>query len=439
MSTKETQPETPICGQADNNDSGIVISTIMSTNETQPETPICGQADNNDSGIVISTIMSTNETQPETPICGQADNNENLNTSNHGLHLQRKVSIYKENLKQDFILSGNIFIEAFKKLLDKEKKKEVKNFYMQRLLHSIFFFGQIYEPQIKPEEFIHDECSLKVYKNKFQEVFEKCQTHLACQSPYSILLEYMTTADDAKKPEPLKQNLKDINNSLLRNNKENESVANDFSASVIAYSCARDTSISNDTDWYYGASISYKDSVPRNIIISTSSLFVWDKAISYIVCCGDNGRGLTFPNNVQCCAYRFNGKEWDYELIPPCIKCDKMFNVQYELEYKETTDKQTWPYGNCAEVESLSNLLRSNENLRNDVKEGDNNGTRERNNRELGDNTSTMGRQEIERAFKDNYENGKEKELRLLLGTRGFQVKDQQKLQLFLPNQTPSQ
>ncbi|XP_068120151.1 uncharacterized protein [Hyperolius riggenbachi] len=381
MSTKETQPETPICGQADNNDSGIVISTIMSTNETQPETPICGQADNNDSGIVISTIMSTNETQPETPICGQADNNENLNTSNHGLHLQRKVSIYKENLKQDFILSGNIFIEAFKKLLDKEKKKEVKNFYMQR----------------------------------------------------------MTTADDAKKPEPLKQNLKDINNSLLRNNKENESVANDFSASVIAYSCARDTSISNDTDWYYGASISYKDSVPRNIIISTSSLFVWDKAISYIVCCGDNGRGLTFPNNVQCCAYRFNGKEWDYELIPPCIKCDKMFNVQYELEYKETTDKQTWPYGNCAEVESLSNLLRSNENLRNDVKEGDNNGTRERNNRELGDNTSTMGRQEIERAFKDNYENGKEKELRLLLGTRGFQVKDQQKLQLFLPNQTPSQ
>ncbi|XP_068120508.1 uncharacterized protein [Hyperolius riggenbachi] len=386
--------------------------------------------------------MSTTEAQPEAPACPQVDSNGNHNTSNSRPDRQRKVSIYKENLKQQFQLSGNIFIEAFKKLLDKEKKKEVKNFYMQRLLHSIFFFGHINNPRVKPEEFFHEK-SLNVYRNRFQEVFDIYKTHLPRQSPFSILLEYMTTADDAKKPEPLKQNLKDINNSLLRNNNENETVANDFSASVIAYSRARDPSISNDTDWYYGASISYKDKVPRKIMISISSLYIWDKAISYIVRCGDNGRGLTFPNNVQCCACRFNGKECDYEVIPPCRKCDRMFNVQYELKYQKTSDKQTWPYGNCAEAESLSNLLRRNKHVRNDVKEGGNRETIERDIIEslsdlhlstetpAGDNRRTKGWKEMEKVFNDKYVNDMTKELRVLLGGRGFQLKGQQELQLF--------
>ncbi|XP_068118556.1 uncharacterized protein [Hyperolius riggenbachi] len=354
------------------------------------------------------------ETNPDN--CNFIQNNNN-NNFNHGPEFKRKRKkkmFYKdkEKQKQSLVTSGTQFIRVFQKQLQNAKaSKEETLHYMQRVLHSIFFFGHINHPQIKPEEFIPTD-KLETYKRVFQNSFKEYNTHFPRQAPYSILLEYMTKVNNTGNPESLMEKLVELNKSLRTLNEEGEQVvANyfDFSASVVTQSYIKDPNNANILECFYGASLSCKGETQRKIMIYISALYVWDKAISYVVSCGDTGHGIVFPEDVHCKAYRFTTEINGYKEIPPCVKCHKMFITNFDPEYEVVKKLQPWRYGNCAETESLSKLLQGSLEVRNHL-------------HTFGDNRQPMSREDIEKTFTAKHEGSMREKLANCLASRDFRV-----------------
>ncbi|KAM5135115.1 uncharacterized protein ACMZJ9_017731 [Mantella aurantiaca] len=318
----------------------------------------------------------------------------------------------EENQKKTIIVSGKHFIKVFQKLLkETTAKSEDKFLYLQRVYHSIFFFGHINRLQIKPEEFITNK-KREALKEKFPKPFQEYNTHLPRQTPYSILLEYITKIYGGDH-ESILEELEKRNKDLLDNcydDEGNKLSAKNFSLSapVIAHSCFKD-SCNDSENIAYGSSLAYKGSVPSRIMIAISALFVWDKVISYAVRCGDNGCGIKFPLGVCCYAYQFDTKTHKYQRIPPCVKCFTMFIVKFDPTYAKTDKQEDWRYGNCAETESLSNLLNYNEDMRDRVFTLDN-------------NEEAMNRDTIIERFAEEHEGPLMKEVNKLLESRRFKA-----------------
>ncbi|XP_075072928.1 uncharacterized protein LOC142161314 [Mixophyes fleayi] len=362
--------------------------------------------------------MDRHDTEPEPMETEPSNDNDITDNANITLDDKQKRKKYfvknREEQKENITTSGLLFIKTFQDLLMKTKAKtDSMQKYMQKILHSIFFLGYINDPSISPKEFIPSR-TLDKYKKVFPKPFQEYSTHLPNQTPYSILLEYMTETLDAENTDIFMQELVVVNESLwkLDDDEGNQPVANDFafSASVITYSCVKDLKNMRFLKKAYGASISCKGKVPRKIMIALSALYVWDKAISYVVCCGAKGPAIQFPDQVHCNAYSFDTKNRKYKEVPPCTKCNKMYIVQFKPEYLVTNKTETWPFGNCAENESLSKLLHHNTDVRQAIytvkDEGD----------------TPMNRQDIENKFKDEYEEKMKNEVKLLLRSRNFKV-----------------
>ncbi|XP_068120236.1 uncharacterized protein [Hyperolius riggenbachi] len=348
------------------------------------------------------------ETNPDN--CNLIQNNNN--NFNHGPEFKRNVAKDKEKQKQSIVTSGNQFIRVFQGLLKiTQASREDSIRYMQLVLHSIFFFGHINHPQIKAEEFIPTE-TLEGYKKAFQNSFKEYKTHFPRQTPYSFVLEYMTKVDNIGNSESLMEELVKLNNSLWTLNEGGDQcVANDFafSASVVTHSYITDPHNANILESFYGASLSCKGKIPRMIMIYISALYVWDKAISYAVSCGDTGHGIVFPEDVHCKAYRFTTEINGYKEIPPCVKCHKMFITNFDPEYEVVKKLQPWRYGNCAETESLSKLLQGSKVVRNHL-------------HTFGDNRQHMSREDIEKTFAAKHEGSMREKLANRLASRDFRV-----------------
>lgn len=112
-------------------------------------------------------------------------------------------------------------------------------------------------------------------------------------------------------------------------------------------------SLSSNT--YFGASVGSNDA--KRIMIYSSCINTLHDYVSHAVMSFNDhrtaGDSLKFPGSVQCQAYRRNWKTTTYEEIPPCWKCQHIFN----LPGPPLTEQKTYPFGNCAETECLSKLL----------------------------------------------------------------------------------
>ncbi len=95
---------------------------------------------------------------------------------------------------------------------------------------------------------------------------------------------------------------------------------------------------------------------PGRIIVAASCLSGnWDSYVAGAVMTynwkkerrGSYDGTITIPESVRCEAFRLS----DSKYMIPCKSCGNMFGL-------ETDGKDKWAYGNCAEVESLSNLLK---------------------------------------------------------------------------------
>ncbi|XP_077107458.1 uncharacterized protein LOC143765063 isoform X2 [Ranitomeya variabilis] len=340
------------------------------------------------------------------------DNNTRLD--NEKMEKKKKRKINREKQRENLVTSGNLFIITFMKRLQKEKaSKEVTHHYIERFLHSIFFFGHISIPPIKPNEFLPEE-NIDQFRKKVPKAFNEYNTHLPYYTPYSIFLEYMTECLKPEDPDLLLKELVVINESLWKVTDEegNQPIANDFAltATVVTYCCVKDSRDAKVLKKAYGSSMSCKGKVQRQIMIAISALHVWDKAISYAVCCAGTDLPITFPEQVHCNAYKFKTQIRGYVKTAPCTKCNKMYTVKFSPKYQAHNKKEDWPYGNCAENESFSRLLQSDRTVREKICI-------------IGENGETlMNWEDIQSKFKEKYEDAKKEEIKNLLSSRGFKL-----------------
>lgn len=107
---------------------------------------------------------------------------------------------------------------------------------------------------------------------------------------------------------------------------------------------------------YYGVSMSTAGRNPGRIMIAASCLSAWDSYVAGAVMTYYPKKEkkpyfdgtIKLPEQVRCQAFSLSqGRK-----MSPCRSCGNLFGLT-------TSEKQEWPYGNCAEVESVSNLLKN--------------------------------------------------------------------------------
>lgn len=112
---------------------------------------------------------------------------------------------------------------------------------------------------------------------------------------------------------------------------------------------------------YYGVSMSTSGPNSGRIITAASCLSTWDSYVAGAVMTYYPENSITqkktyfdgtiiVPNTVKCEAFSLSLKKQ----MLPCQSCANLFGFSI-------FDPKVWPYGNCAEAESLSNLFK-NEN-----------------------------------------------------------------------------
>ncbi|MGH0132242.1 UNVERIFIED_CONTAM: hypothetical protein FKN15_049479 [Acipenser sinensis] len=118
------------------------------------------------------------------------------------------------------------------------------------------------------------------------------------------------------------------------------------------------------TDNFYGASLSCKGKDEQKIMLSLSCLETWNAAVAHAVSLADDGGVIKLPQTVICKAFKRNWGTGRYYGEPPCSKCITIFQgASFEPCHRETDKEPTWPYGHCAETESLSKLLNAEQAL----------------------------------------------------------------------------
>ncbi|XP_078427226.1 uncharacterized protein LOC144699817 isoform X2 [Cetorhinus maximus] len=171
---------------------------------------------------------------------------------------------------------------------------------------------------------------------------------------------------------------------------------NAFVSTVISYCYFYNvTAREKTTDNYFGASLSCKGRQQKEIMIDILCSQTWHRDISLAVCVGNwfNKQAFRFPPKVQSKAYKINppgvgstpGSRYDrpsrvqmsssLERSRPPLKqrISLIPRAPYEIYYDMLTDvnydpipvshKHLYEFGNCAECESLSQLLYANQQI----------------------------------------------------------------------------
>lgn len=116
------------------------------------------------------------------------------------------------------------------------------------------------------------------------------------------------------------------------------------------------TSCQKTNKTYYGVSMSTTGANPGKIAIAASCCSVWDDYVASAVITYYPEKvkkpyfdgTIKIPEKVRCEAFNIkNGAD-----LPPCRSCGNLFGLT-------TEERKEWPYGHCAEVESVSNLLKN--------------------------------------------------------------------------------
>nr|XP_038021506.1 uncharacterized protein LOC101791571 isoform X3 [Anas platyrhynchos]XP_038021507.1 uncharacterized protein LOC101791571 isoform X3 [Anas platyrhynchos]XP_038021508.1 uncharacterized protein LOC101791571 isoform X3 [Anas platyrhynchos]XP_038021509.1 uncharacterized protein LOC101791571 isoform X3 [Anas platyrhynchos] len=266
----------------------------------------------------------------------------------------------EERCKSQLQMSGNLFIKHFLKLLtQKQLAEDIKKHYMEKVLHAVFFFGRLHKRMVQPIDFLGPEVC-QILQAKFPRPFEQYSTHLPSLTPYSILLQFGTEEAGCSTQEQMESFLRDFNETL-QEELEQEQEANlklsqfVFRAAVVSFSIYRDPGDGAATPLFYGASLSCSGLLERKIMIAILCLQTWHKAVAFAVHHGENDLAIVFPDGVQSRAFYYT--HGAFKEKKPCVKCTKMFKVDFRPPAGSATENSRWPYGNCAENESLSKLL----------------------------------------------------------------------------------
>ncbi|XP_070995540.1 uncharacterized protein [Oncorhynchus clarkii lewisi] len=216
--------------------------------------------------------------------------------------------------------------------------------HVDEILHSIFFLGFIHRPQQCTPNDILGELRPKV-QEIFPGPFVNYTSKLPKRTPFSSVLDMVVSLLGPDREINILERLKEIANVMSESKSKYQ-----FTSSTICVSRRNDVERS-----YYGVSMSCNGKLEGQIMVAVSCLSTWHCSVSNAVMTYDPitktkrvnfDHTFNLPKNFRCQA--FNVKTGDD--MDPCKSCHNLFG----LETKET---QMWPYGNCAEAESLSKLF----------------------------------------------------------------------------------
>ncbi|XP_021270930.1 uncharacterized protein LOC110407496 [Numida meleagris] len=269
--------------------------------------------------------------------------------------LARKEERDKSHLK----ISGNLFIKQFLHLLTKRQLAEdIKTQYMEKVLHAVFFFGRLHKRQMRPNDFL-EPSTLQTLQAKYPQSFQQYGTHLPSLTPYSILLQFGNEVVGCSTQEEMESFLREFNSAVQTAMQQQEHIMKPsnfiFRAAIVSYSFYREPQNKAGFPLFYGASLSCSGEAEREIMISILCLRTWHKAVAFAVYHGLDDLAIVFPDEVQCRAFCYSNGAFKEK--PPCVKCKKMYHVDFQPSVGDTREDVQWPYGNCAENESLSKLL----------------------------------------------------------------------------------
>ncbi|XP_053190119.1 uncharacterized protein LOC128373941 [Scomber japonicus] len=226
--------------------------------------------------------------------------------------------------------------------------------YVDEVLHSIFFLGKIKNcPRYTPQMIVNDDEIYDALKKDYPRAFDLYSSQLPKRSPFSCVLDMIVHLEGQQNEDLIIKRLQQLI-SRLKEDKRNELVPSTI--------CVSQKSNIQNSDRYYGVSMSTKGPNPGQIVVAASCCSIWDDYVAGAVMTYYPEKKkktyfdgtIKLPADVRCQAFSL----FREEPMPPCRSCANMFGLQ-------TTEKTEWAYGNCAEVESVSNLFKKE----NDVKE----------------------------------------------------------------------
>ncbi|XP_078427225.1 uncharacterized protein LOC144699817 isoform X1 [Cetorhinus maximus] len=302
---------------------------------------------------------------------------------------------------QNFVKSGNQFLSTARSFIANSTREgkltqDRGRAYFKEMLHTILFCGSINNPIIKPEEIL-EYGEFQSLSAKYPDVFQKYNIHLPTRPPYTVLLNAVVEIMGTSVNEVL-QCLVDLNDQMAVDFTDDNSskCGNAFVSTVISYCYFYNvTAREKTTDNYFGASLSCKGRQQKEIMIDILCSQTWHRDISLAVCVGNwfNKQAFRFPPKVQSKAYKINppgvgstpGSRYDrpsrvqmsssLERSRPPLKqrISLIPRAPYEIYYDMLTDvnydpipvshKHLYEFGNCAECESLSQLLYANQQI----------------------------------------------------------------------------
>ncbi|XP_031454839.1 uncharacterized protein LOC116232550 isoform X2 [Phasianus colchicus] len=279
-----------------------------------------------------------------------------------GQDRSRILARKEEKDKFQLQISGNLFIKQFLELLTRWQPAEnIRKQYMEKVLHTVFFFGRLNQRQMRPNEFL-DSQSFQRLQEKYPRSFQEYDTHLPSLTPYSILLQFGNEVAGCSTQEEMESFLHEFNSAVqitiehrVPILKPNEFI---FRATVVTYSFYREPrKPKNEAGFplFYGASLSCKGLMEKKIMISILCLKIWHRAVAFAVYHGQDNLAIVFPDGVQCQAFRYSNGTFIEK--PPCVNCRMMYHVDFQPYEGDTRENVPWLRGNCAENESLSKLL----------------------------------------------------------------------------------
>ncbi|XP_039679237.1 uncharacterized protein LOC120573518 [Perca fluviatilis] len=203
---------------------------------------------------------------------------------------------------------------------------------------------------------------LEDLKSIYLRPFDHYSSQLPKRSPFSCVLDMIVLLTGQQNEEEIKKKVREITKQLRRG-KTRPLISSNICVSQIPNSVS-----------YYGVSMSTAGRIPGRIMVAASCLSSWDSYVAGAVMTyyPYNAKKRYFdgtiklPENVRCEAFKIvQGEE-----LPACRSCKNLFSLK-------TDGTKEWPYGNCAEVESLSNLFKNVEEVREQARPTSANNTEE--------------------------------------------------------------
>ncbi|XP_043570792.1 uncharacterized protein LOC122562193 [Chiloscyllium plagiosum] len=269
---------------------------------------------------------------------------------------------------QIFIMSANQFVhKAMDIFISAANRGDLEprraNAYIKEILHIILFYGQINCPKVDPVDILQGNTDLLL--RCFPDVFERCRTHLPTRPPFTVLLDAIVDIVGRRQEQSVLEFLLLQINEMEVPNAGNGLCKNIFVSAVVNFCYFNDEATGLRRENYFGASVTCAGSTQRKIMIDILCYQTWQRDISWAVCIGNryNRNAFTFPCQVHSMAFniytRGESTHGPIARRAPCQKCFIMFpDIEFELRPPED-EHIFWEYGNCAEYESLSQLLNS--------------------------------------------------------------------------------